>query len=677
MFKLHLQKEKKNQVLHFRRWSRKGYAIFSTLGRVVVIAVLATGMMGIGTQDGFGQQGSPMLLDTDSVRHIAEVEIQEKAVGLVNPLLEPVVLFTSTEIERAGIRNLQDLLQFVQGVDIKVRGSEGVQADINYRGSTPDQMLIFLYGVLISDPQTGHHHLNIPIVMSEIDRIELLSGADTWSAGQVAFVGAINIVYRDFSAPAQTKIKLAGGDFGYFDGSLSTRYRRENFYLSGGTTYSRSSGYIHNTDFSIGNLFLMGGYQSQRFGNIHAFVGFNGKDFGANSFYSPKFKDQYEETRALITTIRYEKNSKWWNNRLSISHRYHTDLFKLFRSDPPAWYLQDNHHQTNSLNLHYQMLIPSKMGITTVSANVKRESILSNTLGIPLQNPVENLFFDEILYTKGKVRDHFSLALSHQWSYRKSRFVVSIVESGNFDYGLKTSGGIQWERHGVGKWGAIRLSLHHAYRLPTFTDLYYHGPTQQGNPDLKPEQAINGELAYKIRKDPFSGEVVLFSRYGFQLIDWVKRYDEEVWRNQNIRNVLIKGATVAFQYRPEGKFLQSFSLHYTYIDPTYHDVSLQSLYLTDYLKHQLVFKLHHRVIYNFSVQWLMTYNRRNGEFLDPESLQLQSYPPYFLIHLKGYYQFSKVQLFVEIANLLNQKYFDYPHIEAPGRWFKGGIEVQF
>ena len=114
MFKLHLQKEKKNQVLHFRRWSRKGYAIFSTLGRVVVIAVLATGMMGIGTQDGFGQQGSPMLLDTDSVRHIAEVEIQEKAVGLVNPLLEPVVLFTSTEIERAGIRNLQDLLQFVQ-----------------------------------------------------------------------------------------------------------------------------------------------------------------------------------------------------------------------------------------------------------------------------------------------------------------------------------------------------------------------------------------------------------------------------------------------------------------------------------------------------------------------------------------------------------------------------------
>ena len=276
MFKLHLQKEKKNQVLHFRRWSRKGYAIFSTLGRVVVIAVLATGMMGIGTQDGFGQQGSPMLLVTDSVRHIAEVEIQEKAVGLVNPLLEPVVLFTSTEIERAGIRNLQDLLQFVQGVDIKVRGSEGVQADINYRGSTPDQMLIFLYGVLISDPQTGHHHLNIPIVMSEIDRIELLSGADTWSAGQVAFVGAINIVYRDFSAPAQTKIKLAGGDFGYFDGSLSTRYRRENFLLSGGTTYSRSSGYIHNTDFSIGNL-SNGGYQSQRFGNIHAFVGFNGK----------------------------------------------------------------------------------------------------------------------------------------------------------------------------------------------------------------------------------------------------------------------------------------------------------------------------------------------------------------------------------------------------------------
>ena len=39
----------------------------------------------------------------------------------------------------------------------------------------------------------------------------------------------------------------------------------------------------------------------------------------------------------------------------------------------------------------------------------------------------------------------------------------------------------------------IRASVSRAFRLPTFTDLYYHDPANRGSPDLRPESAWSYE----------------------------------------------------------------------------------------------------------------------------------------------------------------------------------------
>ena len=50
-----------------------------------------------------------------------------------------------------------ELLQQVAGIDIRRRGTSGMQADLYIRGGGFDQTLLLIDGIKVEDPQTGHH----------------------------------------------------------------------------------------------------------------------------------------------------------------------------------------------------------------------------------------------------------------------------------------------------------------------------------------------------------------------------------------------------------------------------------------------------------------------------------------------------------------------------------------
>ena len=234
------QKKQSNRLLRFRRWAHKSYSIFNTLGKTVTIGTLAAVMVSNASTQVFGQSNHNPIFTTDSVNKMSEVEVDGIKAELLMPLVDAITVFSAQEIQRAGVQNLQDLLQFVQGLDLKTRGNEGVQADISYRGSTFDQIAILINGINYTDPQTGHHNLNIPIIFSEIERIEILTGPGAWSAGSIAFAGAINIIYKE--KPTGSNIKLVVGDHHYANGEATLRYTKNKFYVMAGINKSISKG---------------------------------------------------------------------------------------------------------------------------------------------------------------------------------------------------------------------------------------------------------------------------------------------------------------------------------------------------------------------------------------------------------------------------------------------------
>ncbi len=58
-----------------------------------------------------------------------------------------IQIISKEDIKKSGVKTIIDLLQQVPGIDIRRRGSDGIQADLYIRGGTFDQTLLLIDGV--------------------------------------------------------------------------------------------------------------------------------------------------------------------------------------------------------------------------------------------------------------------------------------------------------------------------------------------------------------------------------------------------------------------------------------------------------------------------------------------------------------------------------------------------
>mgnify|MGYP003890987331 CR=1 FL=1 len=87
-----------------------------------------------------------------------------------------VQVITKKDIQSLPVRSVNELLGYLSGLDIRERGPFGAQADLSMMGAGFEQCLILINGVPMRDPQTGHHMLNLPVDLSQIERIEVMNG---------------------------------------------------------------------------------------------------------------------------------------------------------------------------------------------------------------------------------------------------------------------------------------------------------------------------------------------------------------------------------------------------------------------------------------------------------------------------------------------------------------------
>ena len=188
-------KQNVQNILTFRRWRSKSYSMFLTLKQTVNISVLSVAyLVSVPVTTVAGQQ------DTTEVKmqyDLDEIEVTaQRSPALFSQVAQIISVIEKEEIEATSSQSIQDLLEYVAGVDVRQRGAEGVQADISIRGGTFDQTLILLNGINITDPQTGHHNLNLPVSIAQVERIEILEGPAARIYGPNAFSGTINIVTK-------------------------------------------------------------------------------------------------------------------------------------------------------------------------------------------------------------------------------------------------------------------------------------------------------------------------------------------------------------------------------------------------------------------------------------------------------------------------------------------------
>lgn len=582
---------------------------------------------------------------TDTIVQIPDIKITGQRIQLPFSQANRTIHFlTRKDIEKLPVQSLNELLSYLPGVDIRNRGIKGSQADISLRGSTFEQVLVMINGIKINDPQTGHHSLNIPVPLESIERIEVLKGPGSRRYGQNSLAGAINIITRLPDVP-QTSLSLEGGSYGTIQGSAATTIGTDEFRQLFNISHVRSDGYRHNTDFKTTQLFYQNEWDTD-LGKWSLLAGHVDRKFGANGFYaSPTYVDQYEEIQTSNVHVGFSKVGNRWHIKPTIYWRRNQDEYLLVRGQPEVY---RNLHITNTVGAEFNSGFQSDFGLTGLGLELRALGIESNNLG-------------------EHQRQEIAVFLEHRWESGKFSITPGFNVNYFSDFGTFFYPGIDVGYAINDRWN-IYANVGQTYRVPTYTDLYYIGPTNIGNEQLEPEEAMTYEAGFKYFGDRWYINGAYFMRDSRNLIDWVKEQEEDPWKPQNFYHARIQGIELENRYRFSENALRfsTLKVFYTYIEADLIDSDQAnfSRYALDNLRHQAMIALDGQVTDRISYSL-------SSRYLDRVNLE-----DYALVDAQLQYQWTKGKVWVQVNNITNASYTETSGVPMPGRWFNGGVRLR-
>ncbi|WP_321286031.1 TonB-dependent receptor domain-containing protein [uncultured Sunxiuqinia sp.] len=683
--------------LVFKRWGGQKYSLFQALNRQVRIGVLAVAyFMVSGINDAIAQPDS---LEVKMEYDLDEIEVSaQRAPVTYSQVARIISVIEKDQTDAAPVNSIQDLLEYALSVDIRQRGTHGVQADVSVRGGSFDQTLILLNGINLSDPQTGHHSLNLPVSFKNIKRIEILEGPGARIYGPNAFSGAINIVTEPDDND-QATLDVTYGEHQLRDINVSANKQIGKLQSFVAFNDKASDGYIDNTDFKSSNIFYHGALNSDA-GRLELQAGFSNKQFGANSFYTPKYPNQFEETKTTFASLKFETGEKL-HFTPALYWRRHQDRFELFREDVyektadgyrvwngdtiPSWHTGNNYHMTDILGTSINSWFASDLGKTAFGAEFRSENIWSNVLGEDLDEPIDVPGEDGQQFTKSHSRTTASFFAEHTFYLGRftasGRAMANWISDLNFDWNIYPGIDLSYMlTEKLKLYGSFNKSL----RMPTFTDLYYSGPTNQGNPNLKPERSTTIEGGVKLNNRYLHLQTGYYHRVGTDLIDWVRESEEFIWETRNLTEIKsdgfeFTGALFVPELIDASFFVRKINVNYSYNSLNRSQSEFLSNYALDNLKHKLVISIDHKIWKNLFASWNYRFQERNGTFTkfeNKEPVGEANYEAFGLTDLKVYWKTPRLMLSASATNLFDKEYVDLGNIFQPGRWISFGVKYQ-
>ena len=700
MYKTHFERAK--ETVTWRQFARRGYSAFASLKRQVRIGVLSAATLGVAAQAEASLGTSPVPSTRQEDEH--EERLEEVTVsGTMAPLTELqsariVGVLSRQEIERAGVQSINDLLKLATGMDVRQRGGFGVQTDVSIDGGTFDQMTLLLNGVNVSNPHTGHLSMDLPVSIDDIERIEVLEGAASRVYGATAFGGAINVVTRKASPEPADKSGVEGsataraGSFGTFQasGRIGLAANRLANTLSGGG--GRSNGGTMNSDWRRGQIYYQGEWQGDAL-SLNWQAGMSRKAYGANTFYSAAYPNQYERNERWLMSVGAETKGRfhltpnvYWNRTY--------DNFELVRGER----FGENFHQGDVYGLRVGGYFNWKLGRTAVGTELRQEGILSTNLGRDLEETqyVKVRNQDSIYYARQDDRTLVSYNIEHNivldhWTI-SAGVLANMATSVNHRFRFYPGVDVAWRP--CTQW-KVFASYNKGFRLPTFTELYYKSATHEGNKGLRPEENHSIQVGMQYRRPGLTGTLRGFYHRGRQMIDWVMYNKEDTYHSTafNLDNLGVQ-TEVKMDFTPligRDIWVQSLSIGYTYIHQERHDdvAIFKSNYALEYLRHKIVASLNHRIWDRLSANWSVRWQDRMGSYLlyytdttmgylrGLNSGNLVNYHPYATLDVKLLWRDHHYDLFVQGTNITDHRYYDLGNVPQPGICILAGGTVRF
>lgn len=614
----------------------------------------------------------------DSVSiQLSDVDVKAQQLKLYSEMGRILTVIDRKAIDALPVRSLDDLLENIPGIDMRQRGVNGTQADISIRGGSFDQVLVLLNGVNITDPQTGHYNLDIPVELVDVVRIEILQGSSARVLGLNAFSGAINIV-TERTDKKSLSAQATAGSYNSFSESISGSIGNEKIQTFASFSHKISDGHIKNTDYNNFNAFSQTVLRTKNAGKFNLQLAYQQKAYGADGFYHSTLRNQFENTQTLFGSLNWNMTKGRAQYNAQVYKRLHHDRFEFFRNFEGAlsWYTSHYYHLTDVSGAKVKADFNSFWGKITVGLDLRNEHIYSTTLGKIMTEPVNDNFENGISFTKEDNRLSTTAYVDYSKSFGSVYVSAGAASTFNQQFGRYDYGGVDLG-YSLNENTQLYVSANSAVRLPTFTDLYYSTGTHQADVNLKPESSKTIETGAKYNKKGFVFNLSGFYRMSNNAIDWVKYTGTPKFVSRNISEINAVGGELLMAYNFKSGFLRKISTNYSYVHLDKEaGTDYDSQYALDYLKHKVVFGIEHKIIKNLWLNWNLSYNDRAGSYMHYQSSQITDYKPYTMLNTRLNYVQKKYEIFADLNNLLNSRYVDYGGLTQPGTNFITGVRIK-
>ncbi|MFT6954508.1 MAG: vitamin B12 transporter [Glaciecola sp.] len=420
-----------------------------------------------------------------------------------------VSIINAETIEASGAATVTDLLRSFASINISQSGPTGTLTEIRFRGSESNHILVLVDGVEINDIGQGGLVNFAHLLVSDIERIELLRGPQSALWGSSAVSGVISITSKKAEVSGQHKLSanLGIGTQAIRQLGVNYKVRQDGFSLSANLNHLKTDGEnisrqgseedgYRNTSFNTNITYQVNKEHNLTF-NIRLvdfFTEFDAIDFANTGL--PVDADNYSNGKQLNALLRWDFTpvDSIWSQSLSYQlNRFASDSFSndVFSGGTVGKTQRVN--WINYINLGANDFI--NIGLDSVKEDFEQSG--PNVFGNPNQTQ-DNQTISVLSDGQYEVAKRFYASYS-----------IRADQSDEFDDANSFRLGLSYN---FSKQLKAFISRGKAVKNPTFTERFGFFPgTFTGNSRLVPESSYANEigLIYNL-SDLFNAELTHF-----------------------------------------------------------------------------------------------------------------------------------------------------------------------
>ncbi len=570
---------------------------------------------------------------------------------------QQVDFISANDIESSNARDLSNVLEDINSLVISDQGGLGQQKSIRMRGSTSAQTLVLIDGRPINNPRDGSVDLSM-IPLDNIARVEIVHGPGSSIYGSSAMAGTVNIITKSPPKEKQkTQVLSSFGTFHTYTEQFSHGARLGDLgYIFSGS-YISSEGYRTNSQLSQKDFNGKFEYKADDKNNLFFNAGFFKNRIGApGSIFYPDIDDKQVTLKNFLDLGWIFKPDSLTEFKSRVYNNYEKMIFNPNTLDNPIFEFSTvtSVHTTKVRGLSLQADREVSGNYRIISGMDYVANLNDSTETAKHKYSVLAWFMENQL----DILNDLKVLLN-----------IRIDDYSNFGTQANPSVGIIYKLKNNNK---LHATISRSFRAPTFNDLYWSSPGMIGNPDLRPEKGLTGEIGVEANLNrQISFEINYYRSKYSELIQWAPLTADPAsdWTVKNIGSALIDG--IEFSNK-------------IYLSPAW-EADLGYSFLVakdDKLNKYLIYQPKNKADFTLKYSGLKGLSFKiRGMYVDSrfgDSDNTLKVKRYYTINLDASKKIKAgLTYYISIDNLLGRKYQPVRGFPVPGFSLTNGIKLEF